>query len=103
MPESTRSLKSRKPTTPEEYPTRPPSPPPEYSSDTVLKLGGVLEAVTSLKATVKEQGDKLNSLSQELHGYKMGFRVLMGFTGILTASAAYLIKLYLDLVHPTLK
>jgi hypothetical protein len=111
MPEPKRTTRSNQPTTPEDFPTRPPAGQVvDYNTDTALKLGRLLEAVDSLKVSVKEQGDKLKEqgeklteLVKEIHGYKQAFGVVKVVILALIGAIGWLIKLYVDLNHSSPK
>jgi hypothetical protein len=64
--------------TPEDFPVRSPSPPIEHNLDTAHKIGGLMEAVAHLKGEAKDLRDKVTKLSEEVHGYKVAFRWVIG-------------------------
>ena len=58
-------------------------------------MGRLLEAVETLKDASKHQSEKLTSLTQELHGYKVGFRWIVGLLGTLAALISFAISTYI--------
>ena len=86
--------RSNKPTTPEEFPTQSPVQPSgdySYTLEIVMhmkeSMGRLLEAVESLKTDSREYRAELKTISQQIHGFKVGARwviaVCLGFGALI--------------------
>ncbi|MDR3574681.1 MAG: hypothetical protein P4L50_12520 [Anaerolineaceae bacterium] len=87
-------VRSNKPTTPEDFPTQSPLQPSgdySYTLEIVMQMkesmGRLLEAVDGLKTDSREHRAELKTISQEIHGFKVGARwviaVCLGFGALI--------------------
>jgi hypothetical protein len=97
---------SDKPTTPEGFPTQSPQQPSgdySYTLEIVMhmkeSMGRLLEAVDGLKADSKEYRSELKTISQEIHGAKVGFRWVIGVCLTFGALIGWAITTYISATH----
>jgi hypothetical protein len=100
-----RSGRPTSPTTPEEFPTQAPTPSGDYSYTLEIvmnmqhTLGGLLEAVNSLKDDSKEYRKELKDLGKEFHAAKVLVRWLIAIAVGLGGIIGWAISAYIAVTH----
>lgn len=97
--------RSTKPTTPEAFPTQAPTPSGDYSYTLEIvmnmqrTLGGVAEAVNSLKDDSKEYRAELKGLSKDFHAAKVLARCLIAVAVGLGGLIGWAVTTYISATH----
>jgi len=92
-------------TTPEDFPVQPLEPSGDYSYtlEIVMRmqhtLGGLVEAVNSLKEASREYRDELKDLGKEFHAAKVLVRVLIAVAVGLGGIIGWAINAYIAATH----
>jgi hypothetical protein len=103
QPEASKRQTRRGIATPEEFPQQ--SPPAADPSTHDLTIGKLTEAVETLKKESRDNRDDLRSLSskfevmsKEHHGWKVGYRVLLGVGVVVAGFLGWAITSYLNFI-----
>jgi phosphotransferase system glucose/maltose/N-acetylglucosamine-specific IIC component len=102
MPETPRRSRSSGPTKSPDFPVSTPqqSPSGDYSYTVELvgtiqkEIGGLIEAVNSLKEQSKEHGKELKDLSKDFHAVKVTGKTLLWLIGIVGAILGIFLTAY---------